>query len=400
METQIGSVHGGGRGEALDDVFACLGSGERRQVLALALDRAPDAVEISTAATALATGSGSEFGSTEAPEQEALTALHHAHLPKLADAGLVEYDANGDAFALADHPAFEDSGVVDAIEGSAPGDAESLDALFGALADGRRRDVLDALSHQLGRIHVETLARELEAAETDVAESEVPPADVERTLGRLQHVDLQTLSATGLVAYDADDGTVAYEGHPALSVPWLHSVLEPDFRGSLTGETDASGIGEIEGRQDVVSFGQSLCETADDELFCMFTDTDLLEAGCLARIRNAVERGVDVYLGTRDQYIREYVRENAPEVVLWEPNTDWLNIPVAGDRVGRLVLADREAVMLGTLLEERADGVHAEQAIVGEGEDDALVTMICQLVGPHLETIDEDTAEVEAQLPL
>jgi DNA-binding transcriptional ArsR family regulator len=382
----------------LDAVFACLESSERRRILQLAHERAPNSVPVEAVPTAVAarTNAKPPGDVTSEERREAETAVHHVHLPKLTDAGLVERD--GDAIALADHPAFDDSRIVSVVEVDVDVGPESLDTLFGAIADARRRDVLDVLSHQYGRIHVETLAREL-LTDPETNESEVPGEDVESALVGLHHVDLPTLAETDLVEYDPDAGTVAYEGHPDLTVPWMHSVLEPDLRGSLTGEADPGGIGEIEGRQNVVSFGQSLCERADDELFCMFTDTDLLEAGCLTRIRDASHRGVDVYLGTRDPEIREYVRENAPEVVLWEPNTDWLNIPVAGDRVGRLLLADREAVMLGTLLEEQTDGVHEEQAIVGEGEHDTLVRMIRQLLGPHLEMIDEGAADVEAMLP-
>lgn len=131
----------------------------------------------------------------------------------------------------------------------------------------------------------------------------------------------------------------------------------------------------------------------------MFTATDLLEAGCFTRIRDAARRGVDVYLGTRDPTVREYVQEHAPEVVLWEPDTNWLDVPVAGDRVGRLLLVDREAVMLGTLSEETTDGVRGERALVGEGANDTLVTVIRQLVVPHLEPIDEETEDVASDLP-
>lgn len=332
--------------------------------------------------------------------QRATTALHHVHLPKLTAAGLLERDSDADTVELADHPAFQDPGVLEVVEDDVATDPESLDALFGALADARRRTVLDVLSHQFGAIHVETLARELETDGSETRESEVPTEDLVEVMASLRHAVLPRLSEAGLVEYDADDRTVAYEGHPMLRVPWMHSVFQPDFRRSLTGESDPDGIGEIRGRERVISFGQSLCDRADEELFCMFTDTQLLEAGCLTRIRDASRRGTDVYLGTRDPDVREYIQENAPDVVLWEPNTDWLNLPVAGDRVGRLLLADREAVMLGTLLEERADGFHEEQAIVGEGEHDTLVTMICQLLGPHLDAIDEGPADVEVRLPL
>lgn len=387
--------------DPLDAVFACLANREQRRIVGLVSEQAPEPVpreELETTLAAFEAGKARNEVTTE-ERQRAAVALRHRHLPKLTAAELIERDTDENTIALTDHLAFQDPGVLDVIGDDIPAGSESLDSLFGAIADTRRRTILDVLSHQLGPIHLETLARELQTYDREMRESDVPTADVDPVLKRLHHVDLPRLSEAGLIAYDADEEMIAYEGHPQLRVPWMHSVFHPEFRQSLTSEADC-GIGEIEGREQVISYGQSLCDRADEELFCMFTDTQLLEAGCLTRIRDASRRGIDVYLGTRDPDVREYVRENALDVVLWEPHTNWLNLPVAGDRVGRLLLADREAVMLGTLLEKKADGFHTEQSIIGEGEHNTLVAMICQLLGPHLEEIDEGTTDIEARLPL
>jgi len=378
---------------SLDPVFDCLSNSDRRRMVELVHDRGPEPVPRDELATAVA-------GCSVGKPRSDVTVLHHVHLPKLTAAGLVEHDTDDDTVALGDHRAFEDQGILEVLEGDVSASAESLDSLFGAIADSRRRTILDVLSHQFGSIHVETLAREFETYGSDRRPSEVPAEEVSRTREHLRHVELPGLTEAGLVEYNPEEETVAYRGHPQLRVPWMHSVLQPDFRGNLTGEPKPTGIGEIQGRERVISYGQSLCEQADDELFCMFTDTKLLETGCLARIRDASRRGVDVYLGTRDPVVKEYVLENALEVILWEPRTDWLNLPAAGDRVGRLLLADREAIMLGTLLEEKTAGLHEEQAIVDEGKHNTLVTMICQLLGPHLEEIDEGTEDIEARLPV
>jgi len=387
--------------DQLDAVFACLARSDRRRVVGVLYEQAPEAVSHEELVSALVDPRNENTRGEVSNEarQRVAVALEHEHIPTLTAAGLVERSASDD-IALAEHPAFDDPGVRAVIADDVPAGPGSLDALFRALADHRRRFILDVLSHQFGPIHLETLARELGTDGQDVAESEVPMDDVARELIRLHHVDLPHLSEAGVIEYDADEETVEYSGHPRLRVPWMHSVLQSEFRQCLTGESEPSGIGEIDGRRDVISYGQSLCDRADDELFCMFTDTGLLEAGCLTRIRDASRRGADVYLGTRDPDVREYVRENAPDVVLWEPNTDWLNLPAAGDRVGRLLLADREAVMLATLLDQTADGHHGEQAMVGEGEHNTLVTMLCQLLGPHLEEVDKYADDVAVRLPL
>lgn len=397
--TDTGSTEEG----SLDALFDCLASSGRRRLLGILYERAPHSLTRRDLATSLVQGfhSGAAEGDSDTDVQQALRTLYHVHLPKLEAAGLIERHTDRGTVTITDHAGFEDDGIVSAIAPDPDAPSDSLDRLCRALADARRRTVLDVLSHQLSPIHTETLARELGAKEHGVSESEVPTDRVDELLAALTHAHLPQLADAGLIEYDPDERTVAYEGHPQLRVPWMHSVLQPEFRRSLTGESDPGGIGEIEGREQVISFGQSLCDQAEEELFCMFTDTQLLEAGCLTRIRDAArERDADVYLGTRDPLVRAYIRENAPEVVLWEPNTNWLNLPVAGNAVGRLLLADREAVMLGTLMEQETDGFRDERAIVGEGEHDTLVTMICQLLRPHLEEIDKDTDDIEARLPL
>lgn len=385
----------------MDSLFDALASTERRCVLRVARESDSERLDLVDLATDVAAGVHDKPTAAVTPRERKQThvSLYHQHLPVLDAAGLVDYDPQEGAVAVTDHAAFRDPGVVDAIEQTTTAGPDELDALFDALSVGRRRLILDVLSHQFGRIHVETLASELCAVEQDTTESAVADSAVARTSVSLRHNHLPALAAASLIEYDADAATVEYAGHPDLSVPWMHSVLAPDFRATLTGETDPTGVGSIEGREQVVSFGQSLCDRASDELFCLFTESNLLEAGCLARIRDAANRGTDVYLGVRDPTIREYVREHAPEVTLWEPETNWLNLPVEQDRVGRLVLADREAVMIGTLGTQTADDAAVEQALVGEGQHNPLALMVRQLVRPRLDQPDGD-GDVETELQL
>lgn len=390
-----GPAGAAGRRDRLSTLFACLADSDRRRLLEFLYERAHESLTLRDLGAYLASLSREHLQDRESTGglQQALTSLYHTHLPKLEAAELV--DREGGTVTVTDHPAFRDEGIVDVISNEGIADAESLDALFDGLADARRRTILDSLSHQFHPIHTETLAREVGAKEQGTCESEVPEGDVAGILVRLRHVHLPKLSDAGLIEYDADEQTVAYEGHADLRVPWMHSVLGLNFRASLTGESEFREVGLIEGRENVVSYGQSLGERAEEELFCLFTHKDMLEAGCFTRIEHAARRGVDVHLRTCDPTVREYARENAPAVTVAEPETDWLNLPVTDDRVGRLLLADREAVMLGTLKEETENGVPEEKAIIGEGADNALVVMVTQILSSHLEKIDEQTEDLE-----
>lgn len=391
----------GGDADPLRPLFQCLANGDRRHLLRIVSERSsapatPD--ELAKALVSAREGKPRD-GVTDAERRAAAVDLHHAHLPALEAVELIERDAEG-AVAVVDHPALRDEGIREAIATEGAADAASRDALFAALADARRRTILDVLSHQYQAVQTETLAREVAAKERDMAERDVPTEAVDRLLVPFQHAHLPALRDAGLIEYDAEERTVAYGGHPLLRVPWMHSRLEQDFRASLTESAADEDVWTIEERERIVSYGQSLCEAADDELFLLFTATGLLETGCFDRIRRAADDGVDVYLGTADPTVREFVAENAPDVTLWEPQRNWLDFPIAEGNVGRLVFADRKTVMLGTLGAKDDEGVHEEKAIAGDGTDNPLVVMLRQMLRPQLEQFDADAAELDLDLSL
>ncbi|WP_227357494.1 DUF7344 domain-containing protein [Haladaptatus salinisoli] len=380
-------------GGSLNALFSCLASSERRHLLGYIHDHAPASITRDELATSLAANKNHSLEQvTNEERQQTLTAIHHVHLPKLDTAGLIRQNTTATTVELTNHPAYQDVGILAAITDNVSAESASLDALFRALADARRRTILDVLSHQYHPIKLQTLAHDIASPQRGG-----PPEDVEQVLQSLQHVHLPHLQEAGLIEYNTDEETVVYEGHPLLRVPWMHSELGSNFRVTLTDTPKDADIWTIDGREKTVSCGQSLCEEADEELFLMFTATGLLEAGCFSRIKQAADRGVDVYLGTADPTVQGFVREHAPEVTLWEPQTNWLNLPVDGENVGRLVFADREAVMIGTLGEKSDAGVHKEQAIFAEGADNTLVVLLQQMIRSQFAKLDDQTEDHDSE---
>lgn len=384
-----------------DTLFRCLANGHRRALLGYVHERFPSGVAKSDLATwyAASVHDKALIEVTDSEHTCARTELHHKHLPAMEEAGLIEADEHG-TVRTTDHPAFDDSSIVDAVTDSRSIHDESLDALFDGLADSRRRIALSILGQQYHPISLETLARDVAARESNTPERDVPQDHVDRILVRFTHAHLPLLDDAGLVDYDTESDLVTYKGHPDLRVQWL----EPSFEDVIDGVgSDGSGTADVrtlDGTETIVSRGQSLCEEADEELFLMFSRAGLLEEGCFARIEAALDRGVDVYLGSRDPVLRETVRERAPGAVLWEPRLDWLNLPAEEETVSRLVFADREAIMLGTLGEKRSAGNYDEKAIVGEGSDNGLVALMRQLLDSRIDQLDAQTEDSLTQLSL
>ena len=53
----------------------------------------------------------------------------------------------------------------------------------------------------------------------------------------------------------------------------------------------------------------------------MVTTDGLLEDDCITGLRNAVARGMDVYVGSQTQAVRDLIRQEIPGVTIWGPSS-------------------------------------------------------------------------------
>lgn len=375
-------------------LLTSLRSTSRREVLEILRNRSAP-IDVQELATNLAARVGEKSLLEVTPEEVAAIRvdLRHVHLPHLSQAGLVDWDRSAGTVTTMNHPALSDP----TFEAMLAVDAPDWNAVVDAVASRRRRVVLATLRDADGPLTRPDLVERVHARLEDAGADESLTPD--ELLTELHHAHLPKLEAAGLVASD-DAGTVEYHGHPALADEWLDFGDDETPSAILPSARRSDDLWTIEGREDIVAHGQSLFDAADDELFLMVTTDGLLDEECIRRLQAAVDRGVDAYLGSQTPAVRDLVRERVPEVSLWEPQLDWLNLPPDHETVGRLVMADREAVMLATLGDE-TDGPHREEtAIAGAGENNPLVALLRELLGSRLDHLDAQSEDFLEQLPL
>ncbi|WP_394740167.1 DUF7344 domain-containing protein [Natronococcus roseus] len=386
------------RGEQTNDVLHALRDGRRRAVLRLLRNRTEPISEEEVAIhLAAADAEKRLLDVTEGELAEWRVSLQQTHLPVLEEAGLIDWGGETNAVAVSTHPALQSPTLERILET----DRVDWDEILGALVHRRRRIALSVLADYDTALSRVALARAVVEREPGTETVETADADpVENCCAALHHVHLPKLAAAGLASYDARSGAVSYCGHPLIEdTEWFDLHLPEAPRAVLSVAEPSQDIWRLDGRANVIEHCRALCEYADDELFLLYTDEDLIEAACLRCLQDAVDRGVDVYVGTQTPAIRDRVREQVPGVTLWEPQRDWMNISPEREKVGRLLFADREAIMLGTLSKHNDHGIQNETAITGAGEDNALVMLVRELLGSRLDHLDEQSADFLEEIP-
>jgi DNA-binding transcriptional ArsR family regulator len=374
------------------DWYQLLAARKRRLVLEILSNRSQP-ISVADLATQVAAAETDQplMNITREETMEVQTALRHVHLPQLAEEGLVT-ESDG-AVNTAKQSELQNPRIQTILTT----EADDWDAVLDCLANDHQRILLRVLSENGEPMDRSALAAELSDAVKRDGHARLTTEDIDV---RLHHQYLPKLTEAGLIRYDRSEGLVRYDGHPSLPDEYLYASVTHNPESILSVATKSSDIWRITDRENVVAQGQSLFDEADDELFLMITTDGLLEERCIQKLQAAIDRGVDVFVGSQTTGVRDLVRERLPEAVIWEPQMDWMNLPPNHEKVGRLLFADREKIMVGTLGEEGPDGVPMESALVGVGQNNPLVMLLRELLGSRLDHLDQQSADFRSQIPL
>jgi hypothetical protein len=100
-------------------------------------------------------------------------------------------------------------------------------------------------------------------------------------------------------------------------------------------------------------------------------------------LQEAHGRGATVIVGTISEELRAHVADALPDVDVFVSGLEWLGAGVMpGDdiEIGRLLLIDRNTVLVSSFTRGGSDGRQREQAVFGRGFDNGFVTVARRLM--------------------
>lgn len=130
---------------------------------------------------------------------------------------------------------------------------------------------------------------------------------------------------------------------------------------------------------------KQLIDQADQEVVLVVGHesvlTDTLKEGLTA----ATDRGVSVVVGVATEAEQEEIAAALPEVEVFVSGLDWLSGMGADDtEISRLLLTDRNSILVSTVREATDDRTLDEHAVFGRGFDNGLVAIARRLMATGL----------------
>ena len=272
--------------------------------------------------------------------------------------------------------------------------------------DVSNQDQAIELLQQLGLKEYEAksfvaLARRQRGTAKDISEtSDVPRTRVydairvleSKGLVETQHSNPQVFRA---VSIDEAVNTLQSEYvDRAESLRSALSGLEPTDEEESTEATHE--VWSISGDQGITSRTRQLIEGATEELILVVGHESIFTDQLAEQLQSAQERDVNVIIGTVNEDLQATIQDSLPDVEVFVSGLDWLSrSPLPGDdtEISRLLLADREAILVSSFTETRADGREHEQGVFGRGFDNGLVAITRRLMATGLLSVNDPEAE-------
>lgn len=188
----------------------------------------------------------------------------------------------------------------------------------------------------------------------------------------------------------------------AVSKPEILETLQHEYRSTVTKldtaleqlqtaeQLEEQGAWAIADHDNVTHRMTSLIDDADEAVYLLVVDEDLVEETVYERLEAAHDRGADVTVEVPSTAVEVAVTEVVPDADVHVSEVVQGSAELHGKWPGRILMVDREAILLSAVSDGQLPGRPEETAIWAKGPDHGLVVCVRQLLGTRLEGLERE----------
>jgi HTH-type transcriptional regulator, sugar sensing transcriptional regulator len=230
--------------------------------------------------------------------------------------------------------------------------------------------------------------------------SEVPRTriyDAIRTLEAKGLVEVQRSNPHQFRAVPIAEATETLrQGYEARSQDLAETLAELEPAGSEDDREVTHDVWTLSGETSITNRTRQLIDDADDEIVLIVGHEEVLTSELTAHLRDALRRGISVFVGTVSEELHERVQTEIPDAEVFTSGLDWLvSSPIDVEdttTISRLVLIDRATILVSSMSGANG-GERSEKAVFGEGFDNGIVVITRRLMATGLGRDSDDGHE-------
>lgn len=224
--------------------------------------------------------------------------------------------------------------------------------------------------------------------------ADIPRSRVYETMDKLQNKGLVELHEAEPREYQSVSVDTALELLRNEYESYFDTVEQTLRQLQPTYKKNTQGVWAINNHDQVTGRVVDLLSDANDEIVFIVLDEDLFDDDVLDCLAEAGERNVAIHISTIADSIRARVENAGIDAQVFTSDLiRWFTAMEGSPRIGRLLMIDREPVLVSAIHEEELPGVPNETAVWTDGVNHGFATFAEQVLTYDLE---ENVAETDS----
>lgn len=205
-------------------------------------------------------------------------------------------------------------------------------------------------------------------------------------LVEVQHSSPQVYRAVG-IAEAAQTLQTKYDDR----IETLQSYLEAAESPESEADNQVQEVWSLNGHAAIESRMLTLISEAESEIALLVVDEDVLSEKLFDKLHEAATRELSIILGGKTESITAKLGSELPNLRVFETGLDWLTGLRTDHEVAisRILLIDRETLLIGTYYPEDDNAKAKEQAVFATGLENGVVVLLRRLVSSGLVTAND-----------